>query len=99
MKPILLQESQNLCIRHNRTHQSGTAGCAVSDSTKSICTKLTFRLVLWHSDHEEVSAFSQEVGNLHCTTSCVVTTVSVCDMLLVMYYNYRRYGTCTVIAL
>lgn len=46
MKPILAQESQNLCIRHNRTHEFCTAcgGCAVSDSTKSICSRLPLGL-------------------------------------------------------
>ena len=46
MKPILAQESQNLCIRHNRTYEFCTAcgGCAVSDSTKSICSKLPLGL-------------------------------------------------------
>ena len=64
------------------------SSCVASDSMKSMCTKFTFRLVLGHSHHKEVSASSQKVGDLHYTS--IGSSACKCTK------SAWRIGTCPV---
>lgn len=50
-----------------------------ADRKKSIYLKLTLRLVLRDSDHEEVAAFAQQLVNLQRVMTCYDCMVKGCE--------------------